>query len=256
MSLGPVVDVADRRLADAAYMYARAGWAVFPMRGTSKRPRTTHGSLDASCDPETVARWWRAHPQDNIAVRVPPSIVVADLDRHDGRTPCRWTPDDFAPSLTCRTGAGHHIWFAAPAVELRSTSTWPAWAGVELKRHDVVVPPSVHGATGNRYEWIRRAPIARLPAMIVDAFRRSEPLASSMSESPSDRYVAAARRGVLADLAEAAGPGSHHWPLLRAAGRYRALGLDVDRAVDELLPLVPGHDQREAERTVRWAFKP
>ena len=180
---------------------------MFPYRGTSKRPRTAHGHHDATCDVETVARWWRWHPLDNIGARLPAGLVVLDLDRHgdDESRHCRWRPEDFAETLTTETGTGWHLWYAATPGELRATSELPGWQGTELNRHAVVIPPSVH-ANGKRYTW-RRAPIARLPALVADAFWR-RPAAISPASEPTDAYVRAARAGVVADLATVAGPGN------------------------------------------------
>ena len=228
---------------------------MFPFRGTSKRPRTDHGSHDATSDVDTVACWWRRFPLDNIGTRIPEGLVVVDLDRHgdDESRHCRWSPDNFPSTLTTQTGTGWHLWWRAPSCELRAERRdLPAWRSVEVKRHAVTLPPSVH-ANGTRYRW-HRAPIARMPALLVDTFRR-ETVAHVTSGEPTDAYIRAARDGVLADLATAAGPGSHHWPLLHAAYRYRDLGLTANDALADLLPRVPGHDQREARSTVRSVFR-
>jgi hypothetical protein len=60
---------------------------------------------------------------------------------------------------------------------------------------------------------------------------------------------------VRADLVAVAGPGNHHDPLLRAAFRYRDLGLTVDDALADLVPLVPGHDEGDARRTVASVWR-
>jgi hypothetical protein len=60
---------------------------------------------------------------------------------------------------------------------------------------------------------------------------------------------------VLADLAAVAAPSNYHNPLVKAAMRLRDLGLSVDDALADLLPLVPLHDEREARSTIRSAFR-
>jgi hypothetical protein len=243
----------DGRLRDAAVSYAAGGWQVFGYRGTSKRPRTRHGSQDATADVDTVAEWWRRYPFDNIGVRIRAGLVVVDLDRHgaDERLHCRWSPEDFPPTLTVETGTGWHLWYRAPSwCNLRSTSELPGWHGVEVKRHAVTVPPSVH-ANGRRYEWVRRVPVVALPGLVVDAFRRESFVGVVRSTEPTEAYVRAARDGICRDLAAASGPGANHDALVRAAFGYRRIGLTVDDALADLLPLVPSHNERDAITTIR-----
>jgi hypothetical protein len=109
--------------------------------------------------------------------------------------------------------------------------------------------------SGRRYRWAIRAPVAPLPGLLRDAFRRYARTTASETSEPSDAYVRAAVSGICADLSAAAGPGSHHWPLLRACFRFRDLGLIEDDALADLLPLVPLHDEREACRTIRSVFR-
>ena len=65
-----------------ASIYARRGWAVFPIKPRAKVPLTEHGCLDASHDLEQVTRWWQEHPQANVGIGTgaPSGLLVVDLD--------------------------------------------------------------------------------------------------------------------------------------------------------------------------------
>lgn len=66
-------------LLNAARVYARAGWPVFPCEPGTKHPFAgSHGFKDASTDLETVGRWWTSAPDANIAT--PTGVVVDVLD--------------------------------------------------------------------------------------------------------------------------------------------------------------------------------
>ncbi len=71
-------NIADRALACAAH-----GWPVFPCQPGSKEPATRHGFLDASTDPDQITRWWRRHPDANLAIATgQPGPDVLDVDQH------------------------------------------------------------------------------------------------------------------------------------------------------------------------------
>jgi hypothetical protein len=68
----------------AALAYAEAGMAVFPVRA-DKTPLTPHGVKDATRDPASITAWWRLYPYADIGWAIPPSAVVIDIDRKNGR---------------------------------------------------------------------------------------------------------------------------------------------------------------------------
>src|SRR6266852_180656 len=71
-------DTAGRALA-----YAAHGWPVFPCQPGGKEPATRHGFLDATCDPDRIAWWWRRQPDANVAVATgEPGPDVLDVDQH------------------------------------------------------------------------------------------------------------------------------------------------------------------------------
>jgi len=67
-------------LKDAALMYAKRGWPVFPVR-PNKMPYNEHGVLEATTDAAKIGEWWEEHPRANIAMDVGGAGMVAvDLD--------------------------------------------------------------------------------------------------------------------------------------------------------------------------------
>jgi putative DNA primase/helicase len=68
---------------DAALIYGRRGWPVFPCAPwPSKEPFTKHGFYEASCDELVIAQWWHRWPNALIAVRTGTAagFVVLDVD--------------------------------------------------------------------------------------------------------------------------------------------------------------------------------
>ena len=162
------------RLGEAALNYAKRGWHVFPLHhpvnGTcscgkddcpspGKHPRTEHGLSDATTDPEIITRWWGEDPNANIGVRTGKisGIVVVDVDAKNGGIESWQDLQDFngrVDTLTSLTGGvGLHLFFQAPAEELKST-TGNMVPGIDTRAEGgyVVMPPSLH-VSGRRYRW-------------------------------------------------------------------------------------------------------
>ncbi len=55
-------------LKDAALLYTRLGWPVFPLTG--KIPyEGMHGHRDATTDRKQITDWWNEHPKANIGLQ-------------------------------------------------------------------------------------------------------------------------------------------------------------------------------------------
>ena len=67
-----------------ALAYAAAGLDVFPC-DADKHPLTLSGFLDATRDPNIISAWWTRYPRAEPAWRVPPDVVIADLDEKNGK---------------------------------------------------------------------------------------------------------------------------------------------------------------------------
>jgi hypothetical protein len=137
---------------------------------------TPHGVLDFTSDVDTVNKWWLKTPW-NIGVRVPKSMFVLDVDGPDrlphpgkGLEALAALEDQYGPlppTLTQITGSGGlHLFFRRPPGNL-SKSRLPA--GLEYKDRGgyVVLAPSRHPDTGERYVRCDH-PVAAPPTWLVD----------------------------------------------------------------------------------------
>jgi len=159
-------------LRDAAHRYAERGLPVFPCVPGRKVPLTTHGCLDATCDPDQIEKWWKRWPAANLGLATgrASGVVVVDYDRKHGK-PGLKTRDSIhlqfqINTLTATTATlGIHEVFRYPGPVLRnSVDRLP---GVDFRTdggYIVVAPSIVHGVP---YEWIRRVPPAVLPAELI-----------------------------------------------------------------------------------------
>src|SRR5207237_430804 len=131
-----------RRPIDAAVVYARRGWAVFPchhpVRGAcscaagdcsspGKHPRVAGGFHAATRDEAQVRAWWARWPRSNVAIRTGAAsgLVVIDVDpRHGGDASLERVTDEYGalpPGRTIRTGSGgRHLYFLHPGMTVRN----------------------------------------------------------------------------------------------------------------------------------------
>lgn len=180
---------------DAALEYAGHGWSVFPLRGKSPaianpHPKGSperhackrecgsdgHGVLDASSDLGRVARWWARYPRANIGGRVPEGVFVLDVDpRHGGDTrladleAAHSVLPETLRSLSGRGDGGTHHYFRHPGGKFRSPGH-----GLDVKTAAgyVVLPPSLHPATGCPYTWVEvAAPIVAARDWLIELLR-------------------------------------------------------------------------------------
>ncbi len=162
-----------------AHAYAAHGWPVFPLysvvdgvcncwkaargvncgRDTGKHPRTAHGYLDASTDPEKIERWFSVWPASNIGIATGAisGIVVVDIDPRNGAmdTVAKLADEvrTFARTAQVLTQAGGwHLYYKHPGqrVKCEENALGP---GIDIKGDGgyVVAPPS-RGA-GGPYVW-------------------------------------------------------------------------------------------------------
>ena len=68
----------------AALAYAELGWAVFPLHSkapTISKANGGNGHLDATTDPTTIRKWWRAFPDANIGIScIGSGFLAIDID--------------------------------------------------------------------------------------------------------------------------------------------------------------------------------
>ncbi|MGW1547296.1 bifunctional DNA primase/polymerase [Streptomyces sp. NPDC002346] len=183
---------------------AERGWHVFPLRPGTKRPAlhggeqcprtgdcvTGHRKWEsrATTDPGRIQRAWSAGPF-NIGIATGPSgLVVVDLDmpkqKSNEGTPsgvttfealCERTGNAVPTTYRTRTASGgQHLFFTAPdGVRLGNTAgrlaplvDTRAWGG-----YVVAAGSTVHMAA---YEILDPAPVAQLPAWLLDALKPTE----------------------------------------------------------------------------------
>ena len=158
----------------AALGYGAKGWGVLPLHqpkngvcscgkpdcgSPAKHPLTTNGLKDASTNPEQINKWWTRWPDANIGVITGKvsGIVVVDVDPEKGGMESWNELQDIhgrVDTLTAVTGGGGiHLYFQAPAEELKSTAG-EMGPGLDTRAEGgyVVAPPSMH-ISGRRYEW-------------------------------------------------------------------------------------------------------
>lgn len=253
-------------LARAAERYAELGWSVLQLAEEGKIPAGGHGLLDATTDPTSVRRAWERRPRSNIGVRIPPGVVVVDVDGPAGVEALR-AGGPIPRTLTAATARGWHLWFAAPAgVELRQrAAVLPAVDTRASGKGYVVAPPSVH-ATGVVYEWARRVAPAQLPAWLLDLLKPAPapaPTTYAPSSAVLDRarrsgYALAALEGEASAVATTPTGGRNH--------RLTAAWLRCARDLGDVLPraivraeltraaLAAGLDESEIRRVLRDAL--
>ena len=189
-----------RRYAQA---YAAAGFPVFPCNPTSDKARgskaplvpgeSAPGARDgghwlATCEAETITRWWTRWPQALLGfpTGARTGTVVVDLDPREHAAgdmlaalstwcggglsyACPETGEIIAPAIAKTQSGGLHLYFVAPAggeaknranlfsgfIKTREASEVLAHIDVRGEGGYVIAPPSVM-ENGARYEWVRR----------------------------------------------------------------------------------------------------
>jgi hypothetical protein len=176
--VGPTGLQHDALMLAGAVIRVENGWPVFPLNGKVPAIRGGRGVLDATTDTAQIYAWWVGpYRGANIGGRVPESVFVLDADpRKDGhREAARVLADEygpFTPTLTTVSGrldGGSHRFYWHPGATL---STARLGAGFDIKTHSgyVVLPPSVHPDTGNRYISVEM-PIAHPDPWLVGLMR-------------------------------------------------------------------------------------
>jgi hypothetical protein len=234
---------------------AAQGWHVFPCKwrgDNAKAPLTTNGHHDATRNPEQIRAWWRRWPRAMIGAPIPETLLVLDVDPRNG--------GDLAEleSLTGplpatlivwsgRNDGGRHLYFQRPAGELTGTRLKPL--GIDLKVNGyVIVPPSIHPASGQPYRWDRH-PVAHLPIRLRELLR---PAPRTVRRTCGNQGNGA---GLIRTVAEAQ-EGSRNDTLYWAACRAAEDGL-IDEIEDELVAaaMSAGETETKARRTAASARK-
>ncbi len=151
----------NESLKQAALQYAACGFAVFPLRPGSKRPRSkSHGFYDATTDLSQIEAWWTENPDYNIGMPVGNGIIAIDLDVNHGNSGIDGgrtfeeytvTHGEFPKTAVCRSPrGGRHLYYRVnEAVKSHIDVT----SGIDIgaKGHYMVLPPSVNEF--GQYKW-------------------------------------------------------------------------------------------------------
>jgi Bifunctional DNA primase/polymerase, N-terminal/Primase C terminal 1 (PriCT-1) len=213
-----------------ALSYAQKGIAVFPCKVSDKAPLTGKGGFHhATTDPEQIAAWWDKHP--DAAIGAPTGMVngwvVADMDQdtHEALKLWHGLPETLTAKTGRASGVGRHRYFA---IDEPVASTKLAGGAIDLKADGgyIILPPSKH-ASGNRYEWLHRAPLADLPEELLSGPQEKE-TSGPRQPRPERRYT------------DDGGPiprGQRDDALASIGGLLRSQGYEQDEILDELLAI-------------------
>lgn len=209
-------------LPEAAEIYARAGWRIFPLNGKLPAIRGGKGFHDASNDPDQVREWWRRWPNANIGLPMGDRNWFAlDVDAgKDGIATRERLEHEHGPlpfTLRAATGGGGEHWvFEAPdASKIVNRANIPGGAGLDVRTLGgyIAIAPSVHPVTGALYEWQVAIDPVPAPAWLLALLphkKAPEPVRyvrlpdARDDATKRERYALAALRNLAREVAECA----------------------------------------------------
>jgi hypothetical protein len=164
-------------------------------------------------------------------MRVPAELLIIDVDpRRDGLEDLGRLAQHYGPlprtmiSYSGRGDGGRHLWFYHPGGEVTGARLG---RGIDLKTRAgyVLVPPSIHPATGAPYVWGVLGVPAELPLRYVELLRPSSRLlaVSTPTASGDEETVAPSGAALVASYKRRAD----------AYGRNNALWWSFTRALKE-----------------------
>ena len=199
MSIGEVLLAASRLpVRDAALAFARAGNPVFPCATGGKRPLTSAGFHDASCDIDQVRGWWARWPGANIGMPTGSTsgstsgIDVVDIDvtatdsgfaAFERASAAGLVEGELARVRT--PSGGLHVYF--PASAARPQRCWQAaTAHIDFRGNGgyVIVPPSTLSTESGRVSY-RLCSLSAASPKPVDAVALRDLLDPRPSRAPS-----------------------------------------------------------------------
>jgi hypothetical protein len=238
-----------RRPIDAAVVYARRGWPVFPCHSPArspigcscgcpdcgspaKHPRVAGGLNAATTDPGQVEAWWSRWPNANVGVRTGAAsgLVVLDIDpEHDGEASLHRLTDTFGPlpdGRVVRTGSGgRHLYFRHPGGLVRNDAGRRLGPGIDIRGDGgyVIAPPSRHRSGGIYIVAARGGELPDLPEWMLEVMRPAEPtrpgfVADWRPTGDTSAWAKAALEGELERLKRAQ-PGMRNHTLNKVAFR-------------------------------------
>jgi hypothetical protein len=273
-----------RRPIDAALVYARRGWPVFPCHNPTthgcschhsdcsspaKHPRVAGGLKVATIDEDQIHPWWARWPTANVAIRTgaPSGIVVVDIDPdHGGLDTLAEIVNRHGPlpdGRTITTGSGgQHRYFAHPGGVVRNDVGRRLGAGIDIRGDGgyVIAPPSRH-RSGCVYNVTAGGTLLPevpgwLAAALVPPKRSQQTRSADLDIVRRDAWTRAALNGELERL-EHAPQGARNDTLNRVAyrlGQIVGAGLLPEQDAESILidrAIAIGLGNREAAATTR-----
>lgn len=202
-----------------ALSWAQQQRPVFPLANNGKRPRITSWPQRATTDPETISGWWDEWPQAGVGGTTAGWLVV-DVDPRNGGS----LPEGLPPTRIHASGrgdGGQHWIYAAPDWDAATHKANGKLAeGVDLKAGPgsyIVLPPTLHPATGQPYTVECDRDPAPAPEWLLDKLRRPSRPQTTGTVTPIRReasggtaWAAAALSRELATLATTAEGGRNN----------------------------------------------
>ena len=162
----------------AALKYARAGWSIFPVNRTEDghSPYVSAWPKLATCDVDTVEKWWNMWPKASIgAIPASVGLCAIDYDVKHGRTiaELKFALANAVGGLAesdmiaaTPSGGEHHYYRVDEPV---ACSNGRVVANVDIRSNDhgyIMLPPSM----GGRYKWTHLGHAPPLPEAAYDIF--------------------------------------------------------------------------------------
>ncbi len=186
----PALDSATSLLKTALAYALEQGYRVFPLHSIrkgkctcipksgetcehpGKHPRTKNGVYDATRNEATIRQWWKQWPDANIGFAMGEGRYVVDEDTYKGANHADL--GELPETLTVRTGGGGYQYYFSIPQEMalpNTVGTLGKWIDTKGAGGYVVAPGSRH-LSGNTYEWLNDAPLAPLPAHLVERLEK------------------------------------------------------------------------------------
>jgi hypothetical protein len=192
-----------------ALRYAAAGMRIFPVNA-NKKPLTTHGFKDASCDPEAIEAWRAKWPHCEFGWALLAGVVVVDVDVKHGKNGyadfkriAGCDPRDAVTPMASTPSGGMQLFYAAAKPYKNAVAIGGTGLDTRAEGGYVLLP-----LPGNGREWLRPligASLLPAPAWLDAASRKAPspwaPLIlappSALASPSSDQWAQKAARAQL-----------------------------------------------------------
>ena len=237
------VDIVSR--ADASALYAELGWHVVAMKPDRSGAYQKYASVPIPSPNEARARFER-YPNALLCIKLPPNIVVLDLDPRERELEqiCSELRTLFSLPKTSSVSTpkgGLHLWFELPDGVIAKNWTsqhgkFPV-AGIDIRTNGglATLPPSIRG--DGTYTWDNWVPkLPKAPKLLVEALTPKQVSVGQHYSKPwvprsvSSKYAEAALEGEFRRVAFAPSGTRNHNLFVAAAnlGSLFAAGLIAD----------------------------